>query len=92
MILSLEEEEEEADDLGGGASGDPRLLGLDGELLAVNGRVLLPGQSMAATSERNLCQASAAAADKASVCSCTCYGSRQRQQQREQQVRTVLFS
>ncbi len=52
---------------------------LESELLAAsaNGRaVLLPGQSLAATSERNLCAAANAGQDRTSVCSCTCYGSR----------------
>lgn len=49
MILSLEEEEE--DDLQNAG----QVVTLDGEIMAVNGRVLT-GQQMVATSERNIFQ------------------------------------
>ncbi len=61
---------------------------LESELLAAsaNGRaVLLPGQSLAATSERNLCAAANAEQDRTSVCSCTCYGSRSATRSRRQE-------
>jgi len=73
MILSLEEED--GDD-GDGVDGRG-VLSLDADLMAVNGRTLLGGgqQGMtSATSERNLVAASAAEADRPSICSCTCYG------------------
>eukprot|EP00095_Tigriopus_kingsejongensis_P002013 maker-scaffold419_size176504-snap-gene-0.33 protein:Tk02013 transcript:maker-scaffold419_size176504-snap-gene-0.33-mRNA-1 annotation:"two pore potassium channel protein sup-9" len=69
MILSLEEDEQE--DL---QDGTHNMLTLDGELLAVNGR-MLAGQQMVATSERNLF-AAANKPETASICSCTCYGGR----------------
>ena len=68
MILSLEEEDPD-DDLA------DNVMTLDGELMAVNGRVL-SGQQFVATSERNICAAANAQKDTASVCSCTCYGRR----------------
>ncbi len=72
MILSLEEDE--ADDM---KDADHHVVTLDGELLAVNGRVLA-GQQLAATSERNIFVSSGGdelgGSDKTSICSCTCYG------------------
>jgi len=69
MMLSLEEDKEDNDDLIGG--GAQNIMTLDGEIMALNGRVLT-GQMADATSERDIVRA--VADDRASVCSCTCYG------------------
>ena len=61
--------QEDNDDLIGG--GAQNIMTLDGEIMALNGRVLT-GQMADATSERDIVRA--LADDRASVCSCTCYG------------------
>ena len=67
-VLFKPAQEDNEDLLGSGAQ---NIMTLDGEIMALNGRVLT-GQMADATSERDIVRA--LADDRASVCSCTCYG------------------
>ena len=69
MILSLEEDEqEELQDVAQG------VVTLDGELMAVNGRVLAGNAAAAGLDSKTLYGKKEP--DVASVCSCTCYGNK----------------